>query len=346
MFTKSLKLFLGIALALAVAGGFFLYRHLHPALYRIPNDSDPSGKITFFAVGDQGSGSVAQWQVASAMEQRAEQAPDLDFVMLLGDNFYIKEPLTIDSSYWNSRFESVYSGKYLSVVPFYAVLGNHDYRESESDSQHGNSPDASSAEIQIEYAQKHLGSNRWRMPAHYYAKDFETYAGRPVLRVVFLDTNLDRDGLLQEAAFIKKQFANSPTMPIWKIVVGHHPLHTYGKHHGENPAATQILLSAMQESSVDAYLSGHDHNQQAIVRDGEPYQFISGTGGDSVYPVKMAAPDLKYANAVYGFLEAQVTPEQLELSFVDRDNHTLASYRVARDCRQSKTACLLSQPVR
>ena len=353
MASRRKKWLTGILTALVASGGLLIYRYTHPPLYRIPNESDLLGKITFFAIGDQGGGSIPQWHVAEAMEKRAEQARDLDFVILLGDNFYIKEPLTIDSPYWDSRFENVYSGEYLSTVPFYAVLGNHDYREedaeNENDMARGESARSPSmkkaantnAEVQIEYSQKHLGSNRWRMPAHYYSQDFGAWAGRPILRIVFLDTNLDQAGLSRETEFIKKQFAASPTGPLWKIAVGHHPLHTYGKHHGENVENAAILLAAMREANVDIYISGHDHNEQVIVREGEPYQFISGAGGKSVVPVKTQAPDLKYSNAAYGFLEMQIDPAAIDIALVDADAHQLAGYHIARNCDAGKAACLL-----
>lgn len=351
MVSRRKKWFAGIFMALVASGGLLIYRYTHPPLYRIPNESNLVGRITFFAIGDQGGGSVPQWRVAEAMEKRAEQDKDLDFVILLGDNFYIKEPLTIDSPYWSSRFENVYSGEYLNTVPFYAVLGNHDYREEDAENENGMSrgksapspsmTKATNTEVQIEYSQKHLGSNRWRMPAHYYSKDFGAEAGRPILRIVFLDTNLDKAGLSREAEFIKEQFAASPIAPLWKIAVGHHPLNTYGKHHGENAENAAILLAAMREANVDIYISGHEHNEQVIVREGEPYQFISGAGGKSVVPVRTQATDLKYSNATYGFLEMQVDPAAIDIALVDADAHQLAGYRIARNCNKSKAACLL-----
>lgn len=175
---------LGLVAALLAVG---VYRYTHRPLYRIPSDPTQADSIRFFALGDQGSGGFRQWQVAHGMERLAERQGQLDFVLLLGDNLYRAADAGADSQEWLSKFERVYAGTYLSVVPFYAVLGNHDHGEVEekgggaADAE-GSPPRRSLAQAEIEYARRHLGSNRWRMPDQWYSADFGKAGARPLLR--------------------------------------------------------------------------------------------------------------------------------------------------------------------
>ncbi len=340
------SLLIAIMAIFITAIAFGLYAYTHRPLVHIPSDSGNTDTITFFALGDQGTGGLAQWKIAHAMEQVAEKAQNLDFVVLMGDNFYTKHKLSIDSAEWMSRFEHVYTGKYLSAIPFYAVLGNHDHGKSENDEDQEiaaqDQPDSGTQvdEVQIEYSRKHMGSNRWRMPGRYYSADFGKAGQQPLLRIVFLDTNLKHDALLKEADFIRQQFAATPDQPLWKIVVAHHPVRTYGKHLGETGAIEKALLPALQEAHVDLYLSGHDHNQQVIAREGEPYYVVSGGGGAKTYKMKKPSPDLQFAKSINGFAGVNINGSTLKISIYDTTGTVLSSYVVDRHCTQGRVNCL------
>lgn len=318
---------LAAVLFIAACAGLYLYTH--PTIHRIPSDPGKVDNITFYALGDQGSGGLHQWAVSRAMEKLAEKSGKIDFVVLLGDNFYIKNALSLLSPEWASKFEQVYSGSYLSVAPFYAVLGNHDPVSPAKDSN-----------IEIEYARKHLGSNRWRMPGQYYSSDFGKVNGRPLLRIVFLDTNLKGEELLKEADYIRRQFSDATNAPVWKIVAGHHPIRNYGKHYGQDQEKAAILLSAMQDAHVDVYLSGHDHNQQVIARDGEPIQIVNGAGGAKIYKLKKQSPDLRFAREDHGFVGLSMNAEKLNIDMYDTNPTAVASYKIDRKCTLGQASCL------
>lgn len=321
-------------LLLALAGAAYIY--LWSPMPRLPADPATAQRISFYALGDQGSGGLQQWEVARAMDKRAGQDGAIDFAVLLGDNFYTRDALSADSLAWQSRFERMYAGSYLSAIPFYAVLGNHDYDDAAEPVAQGGSMPA----VEMEYSRKHLGSNRWRMPERYYTADFGRAGGRPLLRVVFLDTNQEDAGLVEQAAYLRRQMAMGDDGPVWKIVVGHHPFRTYGKHFGERAAANAILLAAMQEAHVDAYLSGHDHNQQFIAGDGEPLQIISGAGGSTGYAVSKHAPDLLFSTSAHGFAGIALDAASMRIDFYDAQASALASYTIARDCTAARASCL------
>lgn len=331
--TKKLWAIALLSAAVFIAASAGLYLYTHPTIHRIPSDPEEVDNITFYALGDQGSGGLHQWAVSRAMEKLAEKSHKIDFVVLLGDNFYIKNALSIVSPEWASKFEQVYSGSYLSVAPFYAVLGNHDPDSTEKDSN-----------IEIEYAKKHLGSNRWRMPGQYYSSDFGKVNGQPLLRIVFLDTNLNGEKLQKEADFIRQQFADPTNAPVWKIVAGHHPVRTYGKHYGEGQEKSAILLAAMQDAHVDLYLAGHDHNQQVIAKDGEPLQIVDGAGGAKTYPMKKQSPDLRFFRAAHGFVGLSMNVENLNINVYDTNPTAVASYKIDRKCTVGQASCLQKNP--
>lgn len=307
-----------------------LYKYFHPDIYRIPSNPDNAQEINFFALGDQGSGSLDQRAVAEAMEKVAKKNKSLDFVVFLGDNFYIDKKLTEYSSEWNTMFEQVYSGTYLSSVPFYAVLGNNDVDLSLNKSSHP----------EIEYSKKALGSNRWRMPAHYFYSDFGNIHGRPLLRIVFLDTNASADEMSVQTNYVREQFITNPVQPIWKVVVGHHTIRTYGKHYSYPTNLTKLLLPVMQEANVDLYLSGHDHNQQLVVNNGEPTYVINGAGGKSLYSQKASSNNLRFFRKGFGFVGLKINASELNIDFYDSSAEKVASYEIDRSCSNLKTSCV------
>ncbi|WP_230770022.1 metallophosphoesterase [Sphingomonas sp. Leaf4] len=113
-----------------------------------PAAAAPKG-CSFAVLGDWGRDTPEQHHVAAAMG-RAAAAARSDFVLAIGDNFYSDGVESVDDPLWQSVFEGVYTHPALQV-PWYALLGNHDYR--------GN------PQAQIDYA---ATSKRWRMPARYY----------------------------------------------------------------------------------------------------------------------------------------------------------------------------------
>jgi len=76
-----------------------------------------SSSLRFLAFGDSGSGDANQLALAQLM---ARESPDL--ALLLGDIVY---PSGLEADY-DAKFFAPYA-PLLSRVPFYALLGNHDY---------------------------------------------------------------------------------------------------------------------------------------------------------------------------------------------------------------------------
>ncbi|MGE7956298.1 metallophosphoesterase [Pseudomonas sp. NPDC089530] len=310
---------------LALAAGYWLLTPPEP--YVPLTGLDPSN-LSLIALGDQGSGRLQQWRVAQSMEQVADRDGRLDLVVLLGDNFYGKSLTGTADRNWEMKFERVYWGRWLSHVPFYAVLGNHDYPVSQA--------------VELDYSRQHAGSGRWQMPAHDYVKDFGWVDGRPLLRMVFLDTAAPRDGLAQQAALIEQAFQQPGPEPVWRVVAAHHPLRNEGLH-GDDEVLLGALLPALQRSKVDLFLAGHDHNQQLILRPGEPAWVISGAGGQKLYTLGAPREDTRFSASRAGFAKLDFSAARLRLSYYDESSHLEQRYQWARSCQWLANGCLLPE---
>lgn len=308
--------------ALAVMGFILVPRTPYTPLTGI----DPA-RVSLMALGDQGSGNFQQWAVAHAMENVAQNNGQLDMVVLLGDNFY-GNPLTGTSDLsWRTKFESVYWGHWLSHVPFYAVLGNHDYPDSQR--------------VELEYSRKHLGSGRWQMPDHTYTRDFGNDGQRPLLRMVFLDTSVPATEFQKQIQVLEQAFTQPGPEPIWRVVAAHHPLRNIGEHGDDSRLITE-LLPVLRRLNVDLFLAGHDHNQQLILREGEPAWVISGGGGQTLHALAGNEQSANFAKTQAGFAALDFTSTQLKLAYYNERAHASARYEWNRACPWGAKGCLLA----
>ncbi|MDN6858567.1 metallophosphoesterase [Pseudomonas sp. CAN2814] len=330
---RSLRILLLIGVVgLAVLASLLGFVALVPPPPYTPLVGQNASQVSLFALGDQGTGGLQQWRVAKGMERIAEREGGVNMAVLLGDNFYGKDLSGIDDFAWQLKFERVYHGRWLSQVPFYAVLGNHDY--------------PGSASVELEYGRRGVGSGRWKMPDPYYTQDFAEADGRPLLRVVFLDTSQDVAGLQRQAQFLEESFAKPGPAPIWKMVVAHHAIRAGGDR-GDNQVLMDLLLPALQKSAVDVYLSAHEHNQQLILHPGEPAWLISGGGGNDLdatgsiaSPAKSTDSRVLLAERRHGFARLAFTPEQLRVAYYDADGGQEHPFTWARSCPWTAEGCL------
>jgi tartrate-resistant acid phosphatase type 5 len=280
--------------------------------------------VSWIGIGDQGTGSLKQWQIARAMERVAAQDGRLDMVVLLGDNFYGKPLTGVHDWNWQMKFERVYWGHYLSHIPFYAVLGNHD---------------DPSRDVEIKYSRKHMGTGRWQMPDYTYTRDFGSVDARPVLRVVFLDTAVQPHELEYQVDLLERAFSQPGPQPLWRAVAAHHPVRNAGSH-GEDAQWAALLVPALQHSHVDLYLSGHDHNLQLLLRDDEPAWLISGGGGQTIYPLPAHGIETTFAASEYGFIKVDVDQVRMQLAYYDDQGIAAARFIWNRSCPGLAKECL------
>ncbi|MGC1329241.1 metallophosphoesterase, partial [Pseudomonas sp.] len=265
--------------------------------------------------------------VAHAMETVAERDGRLDLVALLGDNFYGKDLTGVDDVSWQTKFEKVYHGPWLSHVPFYVVLGNHD---------------DPSQSVELEYSRRHVGSGRWQMPDHSYTRDFGQVDGRPLLRVVFLDSSVDAADLGDQVQVMEQAFEQPGPQPIWRIVTAHHPVREVAAHDQDSQLAAALLPTLLRQH-VDLYLSGHVHSHQLLLRPGEPAWVISGGGGQTLDPLLRVNEPHAFAASQAGFVKLDLSARQLDLVFYNDRADATARFTWQRDCPWMANGCL--QPV-
>ncbi|MBF0444354.1 MAG: metallophosphoesterase [Magnetococcales bacterium] len=286
---------------------FFAFTHIAHSQQLLPKALLTKSKLVFYTLGDQGTGGKKQQKVAAAMEREAKKSGKPDFVLLLGDNFYNDGVVSIDDPQWQEKFERIYKGNLLKDIPFFAVLGNHDYRLN--------------SDAQVQYTSQGKGSKRWQMPDKFYRVDLGQVKNRPLLRLVGLDTT-NVDSFSQQAKFIKQSFKSVKNRPLWRIVAGHHPLYSASRH-GPTKSMHPEILPAMQDSKVHLYLAGHDHNLQLIKLMFSPIQVVSGGGGRVLYPIVSGQEGVDFANSKFGFVKVVLSEIEMKIIFFNPKGRVL-----------------------
>ncbi len=279
-----------------------------------PGDNTTGGTetaiIKFVAMGDTGHGNEAQYQVATAVKNKCAQ-DGCDFVLLLGDNIYNIGVDSVDDFQFDTKFELPYQDINL---PFYLVLGNHDYGGTNS----GIGYEFQKSVYQIQYTEK---SEKWNMPRHYYqfTKSNSTFFA--------MDTNAQLYGLDNEQRQDLSQWINNANTT-WKIAFGHHPYKSNGPHGNAGqyhmyagiPIISGDKVKSFAEDiwcgKADVYLSGHDHSRQWLDADCSGTKLIISGAGSSTTDLRGNNPAL-FQKASLGFLYVQIEGNRLTGQFID-----------------------------
>lgn len=220
------------------------------------------------AMNDRDTGMMT---VAGEMAKRGvERKPA--FVFSVGDNFYYSGVKSADDPRFEITFEKPFGAPSLQI-PWYACLGNHDYR--------------SNPQAQVEYSAK---SKRWRMPSRYYTFTEKAPSGITVQFFVVdtcpFHTNLHKGGhsdvakqdTAAQLVWLEKELAASKAD--WKVLAGHHPIWTGGVRRDiREQDLDKILPPLMKKYGAKIYFCGHEHDSQHIERDGL-HNLLVGNGGD------------------------------------------------------------------
>jgi tartrate-resistant acid phosphatase type 5 len=230
--------------------------------FSIPDRIPAINYIYFIAIGDQGKGGAGQRHVARLMNEKASQ-DSLNFVITLGDNIYNHGVSSVNDPQWKRKFEVIYDLPYLNV-PFYPSLGNHDHRN-------GN------ARYQVEYSKK---NEKWNMP-HYYYTFSKRIDAQSSIQFFALDTYVIKKNeqyVIEQLEWLERELQASTAT--WKVVYGHHPVFSYGRH-GHERRMIDLVRPILEKYEVDAYICGHDHDRQLLGPVNGVYYIVSGTGAKS-----------------------------------------------------------------
>jgi 3',5'-cyclic AMP phosphodiesterase CpdA len=205
---------------------------------RITLPNQPNS-LKFAAIGDNGTGESAQYDVSDMMT-RAHRTFPFDLVIMLGDNMYGSQR----PSDFVQKFERPYAALLAANVKFQASLGNHDRPEN------------------VSYPPFNMNGQR------YY-----TYV-RSNVRFFALDSTLmDRKQLEWLEAALRDSREE------WKICYFHHPLYSDAARHGSSFDLREVLEPLFVKYSVNVVFSGHDHVYERVKPQKGIYYFVSGAAG-------------------------------------------------------------------
>ena len=248
--------------------------------------------------------------VLTRTRDRIRSLPRVDFVALLGDNFYGARPDDVP----DKTFKLFDLCKISPNIPHYAILGNHDYR--------GN------YRLQLEYSKT---DPAWQMPARYYAKIF--MSGDVSICALFIDTELihTRTNLDQQMAWMKQALMSPQCQEAnWRIVNGHRNVYTAGIYSKES-RVRDAVLPILHQGNVHVYYSGHEHNLQVLQDDNKTVYAIAGKINQGMKPIQYQHEFLKWhAHEVPGFIYTQASSKELNISMYGTDQGFLTSISVVR----------------
>jgi tartrate-resistant acid phosphatase type 5 len=277
----------------------------------------PKGALNFLVIGDWGrSGEYFQKETALQLGYASHDI-DAEFIVSTGDNIYPKGVISTADPLWKRSFEDIYTSHSL-MINWYPVLGNHDY--------------AGDPEAEIAYSKV---SRRWNMPARYHSFEQVSEDGTKVL-FVFMDTspfekryyrdsqepfrsNVAAQDTAAQKAWLRKTLAASDAK--WKIVFGHHPMHSAGPRNGKTADIASSFQPDFEKAGVDLYMAGHEHSLQHIQLSKGLHHFISGAGSE-VTPVKNDGFS-KFAAASHGFFTVSINKEGALFQAVDQEGKIL-----------------------
>ena len=273
----------------------------------MPADGRPA--LDFFALGDIGTDTPAR---AAVLQQMIATVPSAApaFVALLGDNFYLDGVESTEDPRWKTDFELCFREPELEV-PFFAALGNHDYNGSVA--------------AQVAYTQL---SRRWKMPARYYS--FERRIGSTGHRAAFfvLDTTLFQRSWSEERRQTEwLATALAECRATWRIVIGHHPMLSHGKHGGSSGIAA-ALAPLFKRYGVHFYLSGHDHDLQLVRSNAGWCQIVSGAGSST--RETGSGLGTAFSLAQPGFAWLRLTSEDAHVQFITAVAGSRRTFRLDR----------------
>eukprot|EP01080_Neovahlkampfia_damariscottae_P010230 gene10230-2650_t len=246
-----------------------------------------------------------------------------EFIVTTGDNFYPNGTKTVFDEHWQKSFEQVYNHETIAHIPFYAVLGNHDYKTM--------------PQSQVDYYY-FKNETRWYMPSRYYDVNVtKKYLDR-ILKIQFLmlDTTpmtelYDNTSKIntseltppgKQYEFINRTLNSSQDFD-WRFIVGHHPLYVYRNYSFSQlqdiyPEYISKMNPIFNQSNIQAMFSGHAHRMM-YMKDNvtKTDHFVSGAGGGTRIKDEFVHPWEQQRFVEPGFMYVTVYKRYMEVSIIN-----------------------------
>ena len=259
-----------------------------PLATALPARSD---SLKFAAIGDNGTGDRAQYDVGRQLAIERTRFP-FELVIMLGDNMYGRQ----QPEDFVTKFERPYAALLSAGVTFYASLGNHDNPRN------------------VDYEGFHMDGKR------YY-----TFSRRNV-RFFVLDSNQMDPKQLAWIDDVLKQSQDE-----WKICYFHHPLYSDGRRHGSDVQLRVTLEPLLVKHGVNLVFSGHDHIYERVTPQKGVVYFVSGSGGELRRgDVKPSVTTAAYFDQDQAFMLVEIAGDDLFYEAVSRTGQAVDSGVIRR----------------
>jgi hypothetical protein len=258
------------------------------------------GSVRFMVVGDTGTGTDQQRQLADLMVRYRQVFP-FEFALMMGDNMYGGER----AEDYKMKFEDVYKTLLNDKVKFYATLGNHD----ESNQRF--------------YANFNMNG--------------EEYYRFTNGNVAFYSLNSNYMDARQ-IKWIEEQFSKDTSE--WKIVFFHHPPYSSGGKHGSDTKLREVVEPIFLKYGVNAVFAGHEHFYERIKPQKGIYYFISGAGGKlRDGDVKKGSPLTEKAfDKDMSFMLLEIVDDKLHFQVISRTGETVDSGVLVKQSKKAMSA--------
>lgn len=286
---------------------------------------DPAGDVRFVFLGDSGSGSRRQYEIAEVI-----RLVNPDFVLHGGDLVY---PSFI-AERADSKCFSVYR-EIMRHTPFFTTVGNHDFYAGvehymEAFSLPTNPVTAAVHEIEE------------TSPEHYYSFD-----GGPVHFVSLFQPILSQYHLREWDAqyqWLREDLA--ATDQPWKILFFHGTYNSSGHHRSDDYNGNsipdrfelqEILAPVLEEFGVQMVLNGHDHLFERLAPVNGTSVMVSGGGGIFLYPLREYDPGSARFVSTHHCVEFLVSDTRLEARTLDFRNEVIDTMTLQLSAPDART---------
>lgn len=246
--------------------------------------------VRFAVIGDSGTGTPAQYQVAGEMADVYQSFP-FDFVLMLGDNIYGRHT----AEDFKKKFDDPYHALLDDGVKFYAALGNHDQT-----------------------------TERMYKPFNMDGKRFYSFK-RGNAEFFALDSNyMDPEQL----DWLRKQLDDSRST--WKICYFHHPLYSHARMHGPDLDLRKLIEPIFEEHHVSVVFAGHEHVYERLKPQNGINYFVLGNSGELRYHnLRPSAETAKGYDSDRTFAVVEIAGSRLYFQVFSRTGETVDTGTIA-----------------
>lgn len=257
----------------------------------MPNRPD---SLKFAVLGDFGTGSRGQLQMAAEMARVHERFP-FEFVLTVGDNLYGSER----AQDFTQKFEIPYKPLLDRGVKFYATLGNHDSRD-----------------------QTHYKLFNMEGKPYYTMKPSKQNVKFVALETTYL--------VPEQLKWAERELEGS--REDWKIAYFHHPPYSSGNRHGSDATIRSPLEPMFVKHNVSVVFTGHDHFYERVRPQQGIVYFVVGAGGQlrSGNIMRASALTARGFDTDYSFLIAEISGDEMFFNAIARSGAVVDSGVITR----------------